>query len=901
MSLKVTNLKCNHLRNPLGYDLKDGPALSWIVEGGHAKKTKIEISQNQDFTDNIYEKEDDLDSLCHIPEINLKPRTRYYWRVTVNGASEVSWFETSKIDEPWQAKWISPATEPTRHPTFFKEFNSAKPVISARAYICGLGLYNLRINGQNATDEVLSPGLFAYDKWLQYQTYDITPMIRSGDNSIAVDMGNGWYKGRYGLHRDNFLYSDEFALICEVVITYEDGTQVIATDTSWKYQLSTVKDSNIFDGEYRDDTLNPGAAMDVKLSTATFPVLEARLNPPIAIMHELKPIEIIKTPAGETVLDLGQNMVGWLEFTNRAPKGSEIHLQFGEVLQGGNFYRDNLRGALCEFKYVSDGVEKKVRQQFTFYGFRYVKLTQWHQDVKAEDFTGLVIYSQLEQTGFIKTSNEKVNRLFENTLWGQRGNFLDVPTDCPQRDERMGWTGDAQAFFGTAAFNMDVAAFFTKYLHDLWMEQEAMGGTVPVVIPKHDVKQTGSCAWGDAATIIPWNHYIRYGDARILKRQYPSMKAWVDYIRSHDAKTGDTRLWKGDFHFCDWLALDVEDSIGNRFGGTDRTYLASCFYRYSSLLVTKAAKVLGYTQDEEFYGKLTEEVRSAIINEYVTPTGRLAVNTQTAYVLALIMDIIPEKWRHEAAHSLSLKLKESDYHLRTGFIGTSYLCRVLSGSGSNNIAYRLLLQEDFPSWLYQVNMGATTIWERWNSILPDGSISDTGMNSLNHYTYGSIMEWVYRDVAGIDPIEEYPGFRKFRLAPKPDPLLGSIEAEYHSVVGIIKSAWKYENGQIHYSFTVPYGSTAILTLEGEEKELQPGEYNFSFPVIEKGITMDTPIPDIYEYPNAQAELKKLPGMPSLNMLREMVGQRSLGDLCKEGFLSITDEEEKELFARIIGE
>ena len=914
-NMKITNMQCNHITNPLGYQLEGTPRLSWVVECDANPKstTSIEVSTCPDFTSVLYKSDagQEVDSLCFVPALNLAPRTRYHWRVTIHTDSGTvtnqAWFETAKENEPWAAKWISPATEPERHPILFTGFNVENPIASARAYICGVGLYYLALNSKTAGDEVLAPGLCAYDKWLPYQTYDITGFVNPGKNTVEINLGNGWYKGRYGLHRKGFQYGKEFAAICEIVITYEDGTQHrIVTDTTWQSKLSTITDSNIFDGEYRDDTLAPGTPQPVKETDIPLSLLQPRRSPPMAIMHRIKPIEVIHTPAGEVVLDMGQNMVGWFEFTCKAPKGSNIHLQFGEVLQEGNFYRDNLRGALCEFKYVSDGNEKAVTQAYTFYGSRYVKLTDWHQEVNPEDFTGLVIYSKLRPTGSIKTSNEKVNKLFENTLWGQRGNFLDVPTDCPQRDERMGWTGDAQVFFGTAAYNMDVAAFFAKFCYDLMQEQETFGGNVPVVIPRHDVVQAGSCAWGDAATIIPWNHYIRYGDKSILQRQYPSMKAWVDHIRSRDAITGNTRLWKGDFHFCDWLALDNEDPIGNRFGGTENTYLASCFYRYSSMLVAKAARVLGKTQDAEFYEGLSEAVRVAIVDEYVTASGRLALTTQTAYILALHMDIMPEKWRDKTAHALSLKMKESGFHLRTGFIGTSYLCRVLSATGSNNIAYRLLLHEDFPSWLYAVNMGATTIWERWNSILPDGSISDTGMNSLNHYTYGSITEWMYRDAAGIDPIEEYPGFRKFRLAPKPDAQLMGIQAEYHSPVGTIKSAWEYtEPGVIKYSFTVPYGATALLTLppgQGDiaNQELPPGVHNFSIklPVQTERFTLDTPINELYNYPEVIDMLhEELQQLPRFTMFKEMAGVRCLRDFCREGFITLTDEEASVLFKK----
>ncbi|MGI5900152.1 MAG: family 78 glycoside hydrolase catalytic domain [Christensenellales bacterium] len=902
--LSVQNLLCNRLLNPLGFNLGDSPSLSWTVSAPAQAQveTRVEISDDETFSNIIFDSglQKDINSICFRPQVELSPRTRYSWRVTVSSggekAIEKAWFETSKMDEPWQAMWISPDFDPSWHPVIFSGINLPAKVKEARAYVSGLGIYELSINGRRCGDEYLSPGLCAYDKWIPYQTYDVTESLSSGENLVEAALGNGWYKGRYGLDRKNkFVYGDEFSFIFELHVTCEDGSRhVLSSDLGWKARRGTVVDSSIFDGEVRDDNLDTSQVYGVKESAVSMALLEPRRSPPTKIMHRIRPIEIIKTPAGETVIDMGQNMTGWLSFVCRAPKGSETYLQFGEVLQQGNFYRDNLRTALAEYRYVSDGTEKTVRPMFTFYGFRYVKLTSWHQDVSLDDFEGHVLYSDMKPTGSIITGNAKVNKLFENTLWGQRGNFLDVPTDCPQRDERMGWTGDAQVFFGTAAYNMDVSAFYSKFCYDLMKEQMAIGGAVPVVIPKHDVKQTGACAWGDAATIIPWRMYAYYGDINILKQQYDSMKAWVEYIRRHDEKTGNSRLWKGDFHYCDWLALDGEDPIGNRFGGTERTYLASCYYRYSSMLVSKAAKLLGKDEDAKFYRELSDEVRRAIIKEYVTETGRLALTTQTAYILALHFDIIPEKWREQTAYALRLKLKESTYHLRTGFIGTPYLCRVLSATGSNDISYRLLMQEDFPSWLYEVNMGATTIWERWNSILPDGSISDTGMNSLNHYSYGSIVEWMYANAAGIQPIEEQPGFRKFRLAPQPDPLLGSIDASFESPSGLIKSAWQYlENGELQLCFTVPFGASALITLPDSDKEafqVGPGEYEFKYLPLSAGepkYNLDTPLSEILASPGAKSVLEQeFPKLTHMMIFDMMAGERSLNDFIREGFISI---------------
>jgi alpha-L-rhamnosidase len=939
--MPITRLLVNHMHNPLGFELSAVPRLSWLVEpeGEGELLSRVEVSEDEAFTKLIWDSgfrpehstgrtaagegspqehsaertivsegsPQDINNICcPIPFTGWRPRTRYFWRVSVQQGrqqrfSDTAWFETGKLGESWKAQWISPDFKRDWHPVLFTGFDVDKKTSRARAYIAGLGLYQLFLNGEKVGDEELSPGLCAYDKWIPYQTWDITSLVREGKNSVEVLLGNGWYKGRYGLVRETtFHYGEEFLLIGEIRITGEDGTeQVIGSNPeTWKARRSCYIDSGIFDGESRDDTLDTQDVYSVKAAAAGRATLEARRSPGIKIMHRLKPVEIIKTPAGETVLDMGQNMVGWLEFTNYAPKGAELYLQFGEVLQQGNFYRDNLRTALSEYHYISDGKQKKVKQVFTFHGFRYVKLTKWEGKVSLDDFTGLVLYSRMSPAGTITTGSAKVNKLFENTLWGQRGNYLDVPTDCPQRDERMGWTGDAEMFFGTAAFNFDVNPFFHKYCYDLYQEQRAQGGNVPVVIPKHDFFQLGSCAWGDAAAIIPWNMYVMYGDKAILEQQFDSMKAWVDYIRGRDEETGGFYLWRGDYHCGDWLSLDVEDSIGNRFGGTEHTYLASCYYYYSALLTAKAARVLGKKTEADYYQKLSGDVRDAIVKEYVTPGGRLAINTQTAYILALFMDIIPRQWREKTAHALRMKLKESNYHLRTGFIGTPFLCRVLSENGSNDIAYRLLLQEDFPSWLYEVNMGATTVWERWNSIYPDGTISDTGMNSLNHYAYGSIVEWLYRNAAGINPIEDFPGFRRFRLAPQSNKLLKKIAAEYNSPAGLIKSSWEYlDTGELEVRCTVPFGSTAEFVLPDSDdtsvKELKAGDYVYRYvPESEKRpeLNADTPVSELYRYPAVAAVLAaEFPSLTGMMCFTELAGERSLNDFAREGYIKLTDE------------
>jgi len=795
--MRISKLRTNHVVNPLGFEF-DRLSLSWVTDSGESPSVfqtaaRVEISADFGFEIILFDsgKNQEIVNLSYTPDIQLKPRTRYFWRVTVWGdagdevSSDIAWFETAKMDEPWQAKWITPNLDKEIHPLIRKNFTLPESFESARAYICGVGLYDVKINGKRVGDEYFAPGYNAYDFWLQYQTYDVTDLLNSGENTIGIMQGNGWYKGRFGFEGGyHELYGSEFAFIGEIHVTLKDGsTVVLASDEAWKCAPAPITFSGIYDGEiynanqesknWTSPDFDDSTWTSVRKTEVSTEKFIARKNLPVKIMEERKPIEIISTPAGETVLDFGQVMTGWVRFKTNAPIGTKIQLQYGELLQNGNFYRENLREARAEYIYISDGSEREVQPYFTFYGFRYVKLTGFEVDINLDDFTGCVIYSEIEQTGMIETSNPLVNRLFMNALWGQKGNFLDVPTDCPQRDERMGWTGDAQVFAGTACFNMYSPAFYQKYMFDLHEEQKRIGGsvpfTVPVVKPKDDngfIAGNGSAAWGDAATVIPWTLYMHYGDKELLRQQFETMKDWVDFIKKADDESGAKRLWKVGFHFGDWLALDGKDPE-SPMGGTDSYYIASAYYCYSAQLVAKAAKVLGKTELAEQYAELADEIKEAMMKEYFTPNGRCAINTQTAMIVALTMDLIPESCRSRVIDDLKDKLREDKMHLNTGFVGTPYFCNVLSENGANDYAYTLLLNDDFPSWLYAVKLGATTIWERWNSVLPDGTISGTGMNSLNHYAYGSIAEWMYRYMCGINPVEDAPGFRRIKLSPKP--------------------------------------------------------------------------------------------------------------------------------------
>ncbi|HEX2908264.1 MAG TPA: family 78 glycoside hydrolase catalytic domain, partial [Phototrophicaceae bacterium] len=694
--MKITHLKTNHIVNPLGFAIEK-PTFSWIVEAtGDQVQTaaQVLVSYDAGFRQIIFDsgKVDGpgINSLAYRPPLELSPRTRYFWKVRVWGETESAesdpaWFETAKLDEDWQAAWITPDFEDHRlHPILYRHFDLPARAVAARAYLCGLGLYHLELNGKKVGAEYLTPNCNAYDQWLQYQTFDLTDQLTVGVNLVSVMLGNGWYKGRYGANRGDIdIYGDRFALICELHITLENGSEVrVVTDSAWQAQPSPVIESSIFDGEVYDARIKKsvpalGQTFGVKPIQLDTARLEARRSLPVVINEEIKPIAVIQTPAGETVLDMGQNMTGWLRFRTNAPAGTQLHFQFGEVLQGGNFFRDNLRTAKAEYIYIADGTAAVIEPYFTFFGFRYVKISGWVGEIQLDDFTGCVVYSQMELTGEIETSNAKVNQLFKNALWGQKGNFLDIPTDCPQRDERLGRTGDTQIFSGTACFNMDTAAFFAKYAYDLGKEQSKTGGMVPHIVPMANLERGGSSAWGDVATILPWNVYEFYGDTGILEQQFESMRAWVDYIRGLDDASGGQRLWTVGTHFGDWLALDAADPTA-REGGTPHDFIASAFYCYSARLVAKAAAVLGQMDVAAVYQRLAAEVKTAIQKEYFTATGRLAIPTQTGYVLALFMDLVPDGCTERVKNDLIARLLKDKTHLRTGFVGTPYLCRVLS-------------------------------------------------------------------------------------------------------------------------------------------------------------------------------------------------------------------------------
>lgn len=817
--MRITRMQVNHITNPLGFYLGEKPTFSWVVEeaaGKRAEASRVVVTRGGEVVADTGWAE--LDAKACALEVPLAPRTRYEWCVSVRSdageeaTSEPAWFETAKMDEPWEAQWLTCDYDEPRHPVFSKDLRLAdKEIASARLYIVGLGVYEAFIDGELVGQEYLAPGTHAFDQWIQYQTYDVTAQLNDAvdDPKLSVLLGHGWYSGRFGFVKtDQGFYGNDWRLIAELRMVYADGTeQVIGTDDTWQVTRSNVTFSNIYDGERVDGTLPtvaPVAATPLPSEVAAEATekLHDRLSLPVTAHETFEPTLIV-TPAGEQVLDLGQNIAGTFRMRVCEPAGTLVKLQMGELLQDGNFYRDNLRTALAAFEYVSGGGEHVLEPRLTFYGYRYVKV-EGIEHVDPADFTGIALYSDFDgERGRVVTGSAKVNQLISNARWGMKDNFLDTPTDCPQRDERMGWTGDANVFSATALRLAAPYAFYRKYLYDMALEQATAGGDMPMVVPSYGLKG-GASVWGDATTCIPWNMYEIDGDPAILIEHYDAMAGWVDHMEAVD---GDDHGWGRNFQFGDWLALDTKDPGGRR-GYTDEGFIGYLSFWNSAMIVAAAAHVLGKPEDEARFRELAKRLRGWIEQEYYTATGRCAVNTQTAYVLSLWYGFGDRDW---SVKQLRKMLEENDDKLTTGFVGTPLLCPVLTQAGLTRKAYGLLLNEDYPGWLFAVNLGATTIWERWNSLDADGHITGIDMNSMNHYSYGAIVEWIMSYAAGLNLAE--PGFARATVAPHVDWRLGSCKAEMDTAAGTYVAGWEcVDENHLRVLVSVPFGGEAAVTL-----------------------------------------------------------------------------------------
>lgn len=836
----ISRLRVNHKKNPLGFNLAK-IHLSWEVKdvcGKWAVETRIIVSESSNMEKLVYDSgvQENYHENQMLVSFDLKPRTRYYWQVEVKddkgdcAKSNPAWFETGKLQESWTAKWIGTEENEKRMPLLYKEFELKEKPESVRWHVCGLGLYEAYVNEKKAGREFLMPGYHCYDSFLEYQTLDVTELLSQGKNKIAVLLGEGWYKGRFGFDGDyRNLYGNQKKCIGELHIRYANGQEeCIVTDSSWKAEESSICENGIYDGEHIDETLEH-KMLSVEEIEETRPLVE-RFNPRIHKVEEFQPISVEQEDEA-LLLDFGETVTGWVEITGAFETGQKVMMQYGEVLQKGRFYRDNLRTAKAEFTYVSKGKGETIRPHFTYYGFHYVKIKGLNPE-KEYKFTAYRIMSDIERTGWVATDHDKVNHLLENTLRSQKCNFLDIPTDCPQRDERMGWTGDAGIFASTACFHMDSGSFFHHYMKNMQAEQEKCNGAIPFFVPRPKVKKeehtnpfyldSGAAVWGDAATLIPWKLYQFYGDKAMLEEQYPVMKAWVDYEYERTKENEIPYLWQNDRQLGDWLALD-NGNINNPIGKTDSGFIASVYHYWSTKMVKEAAESLGL-EESKVYAEREKEIRNAILNYYFPDKKFCLEYTQTACALLLYLKLYPEGEREVITAKLAELLKKNNGHLNTGFVGTPILCMALSENGQNQLAYDLLLNEDYPGWLHEVNLGATTVWERWNSLEEDGSISGTGMNSLNHYAYGSIAEWIYRYMCGLNPsIGEAV---KMTIYPMPDQRFKKAEGSWRSVFGKYVCAWNWKSEQeVVCNIEVPFNANARFILpDGTEEILDCGKY-----------------------------------------------------------------------------
>ena len=845
MTTQIHSLLCENATNPLGIDVVR-PRLSWQLSGDHrgiaqtAYRIIVADSLEQLAANkgNIWDSKrvtSDKSLWRHYKGPDLQSRQRCYWKVIVwdernqrTAWSEPAFWEMGLLSEDdWQAKWVTPDIEENKEemqpcPLLRTEFAVAEDVVSARLYVTALGLYEVQLNGRSITPHCFTPGWTNYHKRILYQTYDVVDHLTVGQNAVGAILGDGWYRGYLAgsPSPSRNKYGDTLALLLQLELRYANGrSQIVTSNPNWRATSDgPIRHSDIYMGELydarREQTGWAAAGFDdrdwagVRVYDGVGGKLVAQTGTAVRPMHTLRPVSISRAPSGETIVDFGQNLVGRVRLQLTGEVGTTVTLRHAEVLDAeGNLYTANLRAAKQEVTYILRGEGMEIYEpHFTFQGFRYVAIEG--AELTEETVTAVVLYSDLTASGHFECSHPLINQLQQNIVWGQRGNFLEVPTDCPQRDERLGWTGDAQVFAATACFNMDVSAFFTRWLHNLRDDQREDGAVpfvVPHVLPDHAY---GAAGWADAVIIVPWTVYLSYGNIRILAENYPAMQRWLAYVYT---QAGDDFIWSGDFHFGDWLARDRDD-LGTPFGLTETDLIATAYYAYSAALLANIARVLNRNEDADLYEAIAAQVRTAFCDEFVTKNGRISGNTQTAYVLTLMFDLLPEAQRPEAARRLVANIRERDTHLATGFLGTPYLCHVLTRFGYLDVAYDLLLQERCPSWLYPVAQGATTIWERWDGLRLDGTFQNPAMNSFNHCAYGAIGHWLYSAVAGIQIDGAKPGYKHTLIQPQLGGNLDFAKAELVTGYGRLASHWQLNEETLTLDVTIPPNTTATIVL-----------------------------------------------------------------------------------------
>ena len=848
-----------HHREPLGIGERR-PRLSWTVSAPpdwrqHRYQIELSGAAGTTITTTITTADSSDQVLVAWPGEPLRSRERATARVRVAGrAGEFGgWsppvtLEAGLLDPAdWQAQPVGgnwpedPGSDDRRPALVRREFELDGEPVSARLYASAHGLYEAEINGRRVGDDAMSPGWTAYPQRLRYYTYDVTSYLRPGANAIGAWLGDGWYRGRLGW-RGGFrnVFGTDLSFIGQLEVRFADGrVQVIATDDRWLAAPGPIVATGNYDGEEydaRDERpgwSRPGFAgpgwSRVGVRRRDPGTLVAPAGPPVRCTEEVAAVKVLTAPSGRQILDFGQNLVGRLRIRVRGERGSVVTLRTAEVLQDGEIFTRPLRTAKSVDRYVLAGREaEEWEPRFTFHGFRYVEVDGWPGDlaaaVAAGDVVARVYHTDMRRTGWFECSDELLNRLHENIVWSMRGNFLDIPTDCPQRDERVGWTGDIQVFAPTASYLFDCAGLLSSWLADLAVEQ-LPDGTVPwyvPVIPAHAMWTPirPGAAWGDAAVLVPWALYQRFGDPAILAAQYESARRWVDLMAR---RAGAERIWEGDFQLGDWLDPDAPpDDPAD--GKTDKDLVATAYLGWSARHVGAAAAVLGRADDEQRYERLADEVRAAFTGRYAADGRRLTSDAATAYALAVVFGLAPDEQTRQAyGDRLAELAAAAGFRVSTGFVGTPLIADALSSTGHTDTAYRLLCARECPSWLYPVLQGATTVWERWDSLLPDGTVNPGQMTSFNHYALGSVGDWMHRVVAGLAPAA--PGYREILFRPRPGGGLTSASAAHESPYGRISIAWQLRADQLEVSVEVPTGTTAVLDLPGHSpRPLGPGTH-----------------------------------------------------------------------------
>jgi alpha-L-rhamnosidase len=844
---RVLDLRCEHLVDPLGIGVAR-PRLSWRTEtdaeGWEQSAYQIEVV-DADTGRVLWDSGRVLSRgsvLVPYGGSPLRARQRGEWRVRVWDRVETptEWSEAGRFEvglletDDWSAKFVTPdwdedvsVSQPC--PYLRHEFEVHGEVAWARLYVTALGVYEVEVNGVPVGDDVLAPGWTSYDHRLRYQTYDVTSLLQPGTNAIGAILGDGWARGYLGFRGGRNTYTDRLALLTQLEIMQVDGSmERVVTDDSWRATTGPILSSDLYNGEtydarrelggWSESGCDDGEWSGVRVVERDLATLVAPTAPPVRRIEDVRPVTITVSPSGKTIVDFGQNLVGRVRIRVAGPAGTTVTLRHAEVLEDGEVFTRSLRAAQATDRYTlsGDGSEE-YEPRFTFHGFRYVEITGWPGDLTADDLVAVVVHSDVARTGWFECSDDLVNRLHENIVWGLRGNFLDVPTDCPQRDERLGWTGDLQVFAPTACLLYDVAGFITSWLADLASDQLPDGGVpwvVPDMLSRSWPRASAAAGWSDAAVVVPWVIYRHYGDRELLAARYGSMRAWVQYMVG---RAGDDLIWDGGFQFGDWLdpAAPPDMPAAAR---TDPYLIATAYFAHSTELLSRAAAVLGKDEDAGHYRELASKIKEAFRSKYA-PDGRLVSDSQTAYVLALAFNLFAGEQRPAAATRLAELIDLEHGCLGTGFLGTPLLCDVLTDAGFVDVAYELLLRRTCPSWLYPITMGATTVWERWDAIRPDGSINPGRMLSFNHYAFGAIGAWLYGTVAGIQPHPDYAGWQRFRIRPRPGGGLAHARARVRIPYGTIESAWRIEGDHFSIAVEVPPNTTAEVLLPGRDGEL----------------------------------------------------------------------------------